>query len=398
VLLQAGQLLSSVGTQSSTLVYALLTLALTGSSAKAGLVGFARLVPIGALSLFAGVVADRFDRKRIMVAADGVRGVAIGALAVSLAVGRPPFAAIVAAALVEGAGDTFFRPAAAGATRSVVPARQLAAASSTTQARLATVHIVGPPLGGALYGIGRAVPFVFDALSYVCSLVTVLLMRTPFQEAREASQERIRAQLRDGVRFLWSQRFLRTMALLLMVTNIVAAGIMLSVVVAGREQGLSGGEIGAIIAALGVAALAGAIVSPVVRRWLPGPRIMLLELWTWVGTGAFAVWPDIHVLAAAILPCGFAIPNSDAVIGAYAMGIPPDRLVGRVDSALITIAIAAAPVGTLGTGVLLEVAGARATVGALAGLALLLAIAATLSPSMRTAPDLDRLDAVTTPR
>jgi predicted MFS family arabinose efflux permease len=387
-----------VGTQASSLVYALLTLALTGSSAKAGLVGFARLVPIGALSLLAGVAADRFDRKRIMVAADAVRGVTIGALAVSLAVGRPPFAAIVAAALVEGTGDTFFRPAAIGATRSVVPARQLADASSTTQARLATVRVVGPPLGGALYGIGRAIPFVFDALSYVGSLVTVLLMRTPFQEVRHAAPERIRAELRDGVRFLWSQHFLRTMALLLMVTNIVAAGVSLSIVVTGREQGLSGGQIGAIIAALGVSSLIGSLATPVIRRWLPGPRILLLELWTWVGTGVFVLWPDAYVLAVAILPCGFAIPNTDAVIGAYAMGIPPDRLVGRVNSTLMTIAIAAAPVGTLGAGVALDAAGARATVGALAGLALVLAIVGTLSPSIRTAPDLDRLDAVTTSR
>jgi hypothetical protein len=65
---------------------------------------------------------------------------------------------------------------------------------------------------------------------------------------------------------------------------------------------------------------------------------------------------------------------------------------------MITIAVAAAPVGTLGAGVLLDAAGAQATVGALAGLALLVAVVGTLSPSMRTAPDLDRLAEVTGPR
>jgi predicted MFS family arabinose efflux permease len=379
-------------------VYALLTLALTGSAAKAGLVGFARIAPLGALSLVGGVAADRFDRKRIMVAADTVRGMAVGLLAVSLATGRPPFAAILAVALVEGAGTAFFGPASAGAVRSVVPVRQLPAATSTSQARLATVRLIGPPLGGALYGIGRAVPFVADALSYACSLVTVLLMRTPFQEAREPSRERLRAQLRDGLRFLWAQRFLRTVALLLAVTNIVAPGISLAVVVVGREQGLSAGEIGAVVAALGVAMLAGSLASPLLRRWLKPRRILLLELWTWVGTGVFVLWPDVYVLAAAIIPCGFAIPNSDAMIGAYVLVVAPDRLVGRVDSAMITIAVATAPVGTLGAGVMLDAAGAQATVGALAGLALLVAVIGTLSPSMRTAPDLERLDAVTAPR
>jgi MFS family permease len=390
VLLQAGQLLSSAGTQSTSLAYSLLTLALTGSPAKAGLVGFARLAPFAALSLLAGVAADRYDRKRIMVTADVVRGIALVLFAAALLAGHPPFAAIVAVAFVESAGDAFFRPAGAGATRSVVPARQLPAASSTTQARLATVLLIGPPLGGALYGIGRAVPFVVDALSYVGSLVTVLLMRTPFQEAREAAPERLRAQLRDGLRFLWSQRFLRTCALLLTVTNIVASGTLLAVVVVGREQGLSGGEIGLVLATLGVAMLVGSLASPLLRRRLPARRILLLELWTWVGTGVFVVWPDVYVLAAAIVPCGFAIPNTDAVIGAYALAIPPDRLVGRVDSVLITIAVAAAPLGTLGAGLLLDAAGGRATVAALAGLALLLAIVGTLSPAVRSAPSLDR--------
>jgi MFS family permease len=135
--------------------------------------------------------------------------------------------------------------------------------------------------------------------------------------------------------------------------------------------------------------LAGSFASPLVNRWLGTRRVPLLELWTWVGTGVFVVWPDVYVLAAAMLPCGFAISNTDGVIGAYVLAITPDRLVGRVDSVILTIAIAAAPVGTLGAGVLLDAAGARATVGALAVLALVLAIAGTLSPSMRAAPDLE---------
>jgi Na+/melibiose symporter-like transporter len=232
---------------------------------------------------------------------------------VALATGRPPFAAILAVALVEGAGTAFFGPASAGALRSVVPVRQLPAATSTSQARLATVRLIGPPLGGALFGLGRAVPFVADALSYACSLVSVLLMRASFQEeAREPSRERLRAQLRDGLRFLWAQRFLATVALLLAVTNITGPGISLAVVVVGREQGLSGGEIGALVAALGVAMLAGSLASPLLRRWLKARQILLLELWTWVGTGVFVLWPDVYVLTAAIIPCGFAIPNSDA--------------------------------------------------------------------------------------
>ncbi|HEX2160021.1 MAG TPA: MFS transporter, partial [Actinomycetes bacterium] len=77
LLLQAGQLLSGVGTQSGLIAYPLLVLALTGSAAKAGLVAFARALSSTVLALPAGVVADRWDRRRLMIAADVIRGILI---------------------------------------------------------------------------------------------------------------------------------------------------------------------------------------------------------------------------------------------------------------------------------------------------------------------------------
>jgi MFS family permease len=394
VLLQAGQLLSSAGTQSTTIVYSLLTLALTGSPAKAGVVGFARTAPIAAFALLAGATADRVDRKRVMVVADAARAAATGALALALVGGRAPFAAVVAVAFVEGTGFAFFAPASAGALRSVVPQRRLADAAGAEQARLATVRLVGPPLGGALYGVGRAVPFVVDAASYVCSLVSILLMRTPFQEAREPETEPLRARVRAGLRFVWAQPFLRTVALLFALLNMVGLGVLLALVVVGRRQGLSGGEIGALVAAFGVAMLAGSLISPLARRHLPPRAILVLELWTWPLSAAFVLWPDVYVLAAAIIPCGFAIPITDSAVIGYRLAITPDRLVGRVASVQTTIVMVGAPLGSLGAGLLLDGLGARATIGALAGLALGLAIWATLSPSIRAAPTLDDLDAL----
>jgi MFS family permease len=394
VLLQAGQLLSTAGTQSTSIAYPLLVLAVTGSPARAGVVGFARLAPIAALALVAGVAADRFDRRRVMVAADAVRGVALALLAGSLLAGRPAFWPIVAVAFVEGAGTAFFAPAASGALRSVVAPRQLPAAAGTAEARRAAVRLAGPPLGGALFGIARAVPFVVDAVSYVASLVTVLLMRTPFQEEREAPPERLRAQFGAGLRFVWADRFLRTVALLLAVANVVGPGILLALVVVGRDQGLGGGEIGVLFAAVGAAMLLGSLASPLIRRRLPPRGILLLELWMWVASVAFVVRPDVYVLAAGILPAAFAIPNTDAAVIGYRLAITPDRLVGRVDSVQTTIAVAAAPFGTLAAGVLLDTVGARATIAVLAGLALALAVAGTLSPSIRAAPSLEDLDAL----
>src|SRR3954453_8357787 len=98
-LLQGGQLLSEAGSQSTAIAYPLLVLAVTGSPSKAGIVAFARVVPQALLGLFAGVAADRYDRRRVMIAADLVRAAAVVVLAFGV-----PFAVIALVAFVEGGG------------------------------------------------------------------------------------------------------------------------------------------------------------------------------------------------------------------------------------------------------------------------------------------------------
>src|SRR5258707_1292769 len=81
--------------------------------------------------------------------------------------------------------------------------------------------LAGPPLGGALFGVARALPFVADVISYVFSVGTVAAMRTPFQEERDVEPARIRAQIAEGFRFLWRHPFLRTVALIFSFSNFV---------------------------------------------------------------------------------------------------------------------------------------------------------------------------------
>ncbi len=87
-LLWSGQAISQLGSQISLVAYPLLALAVTGSPAKAGLVGFALNVPIAVLALPAGMLADRVNRRHLMVAADGVRGVALGSIGYAAATGQ----------------------------------------------------------------------------------------------------------------------------------------------------------------------------------------------------------------------------------------------------------------------------------------------------------------------
>ena len=389
LLLQAGQFLSSTGTQLTSIAYPLLVLSITGSAAKAGLVSFARVLPAALFALPAGVAADRWDRRRLMIAADGVRVLALGALAAAILADGTAFWVIPAVAFVEGTGAAFFAPAQAGALRAVVPVLQLPAAAGAQTGRLAAAQLAGPPLGGALFGVARALPFVVDALSYAFSTLSVLAIRRPFQAEREREVAPLPARLAEGFRFLWNQPFLRTCALLFGLGNFIEPGLLLAVVVIGTQEGLSGGAVGLLVAAFSGCVLVGSFAAPFVRRALPVRAVLLLEFWTCLGCALFLIWPSVYVLLAGMLPTALAIPSTDSVVHGYRIAITPERLLGRSESVRSTISLLIAPLGPLAAGALLATVSERATVAVFASFALVLAVWSTLSPSLRDVPPIE---------
>jgi Major Facilitator Superfamily len=393
LLLQAGQLLSTAGLQSTTIAYPLLVLALTHSPAKAGIVTFARIVPYLLFSMLAGVAGDRWDRKRLMIAADGLRVLAIGSLPATILTGTIVFWQIPFVAFVEGIGSVLFAGAQPGALRSIVPAPQMPAAVTTETARQSVVTLAAPPLGGALFGLGRSVPFVADAVSYGFSTLSLLAMRTPFQERRERDTAPLRAQIAEGFRYLWDHPFLRICALLFGIGNFVEPGVLFAIVVIGKRHGLSSAEVGALTGAFGAALLAGSALSPLSRRLFSVRTIFLLECWTYATIGVFLIWPSVYVLTAGILPQALTIPSTDSVVHGYRIAMTPDRLIGRVDSAARQVSLLATPLGPLLAGFLLSSVSERATIAVFAASGLVLAVWATLSPALRTAPSLAELRA-----
>jgi len=393
ILLQVGQTLSSIGSESTGIAYPLLVLAVTHSPVKAGVVGFARIVPWALFGFLAGVLVDRTHRKRLMIVSDLVRVGAVTSIVVALALGELSFLQVTVVAFVEGTMYVLFNVAEIGALRSVVPVRQLPRAAAGEQVRYSTVTLVAPPLGGTLFGLARGLPFLVDALSYVFSVSSLLAMRTPFQEERAAApSEPLRAQLAEGFRWLWSHPFLRMCAVLFTWTNLVFEGLFLVLVVVGRRQGLSAAEIGALVGAAGVCGLTGSFVSPRLQRLLSMRTIVLGSFWIQLGVLAFVAKPSIYVLFAGAVPMFLFLPTVNAVVIGYRVAMVPDRLTGRVNSVARTIALCGAPLGPLTAGVLLGSLSARATVAIFAGMLVFLAIVATASPSIRRAPSLDELD------
>lgn len=392
VLLQLGQGLSTLGSTSTYVAYPLLVLALTHSPAKAGVVGFANVLPYALFALLAGVVADRVDRKRLMIAMDLVRAAAMASIVAALAAGALTFWQIAAVAFVEGSAFVFFNIAEVGALRSVVPTQQLPEAAAAEQSRYAAVTLAGPSLGGALFGLGRSLPFLADAISYAASILTLTWMRAPFQETRRIDPAPVRTQIREGISWLWANAYLRTSALIFAGQNFAFSGIYLVFVVIAKRHGLSSAAIGALIAVFGVASLVGALAAPRISKLLSMRAIMLGNQWLSAAIILCAIAPGPYVLLACVLPIAFVSPSLNSVVVGYRTAITPDHLVGRVSSVARNLAQLAAPLGPLCAGILLGAYSSRLTLLVLGVISLALAVWTTLSPSIRNAPSLSELD------
>jgi len=387
MLLWSGQTLSQLGSQISLVAYPLLVLALTGSPAKAGVVGFAKAVPIAVFALPAGALVDRVNRKHLMVACDGLRALALATIAIALATGRLPDGLIVAVAFIDGSGFVVSYIAERGALRRLVAPEQLTEAVARNESRTFAAMLAGPPLGGLLFGIGRAVPFLTDAISYAASTTSMLLIKSDFQEARPEPEPR---DIRAGVRWIWRRPFFRDCALLFAGSNPVFTGLYLLVVVLAKRHGASSLLVGTMLGIAAGGGLLGALLAPTLQRRL-SPRLVLLSE-TWLMALALPLLLLAHnaiLLGVIVAAAELITPVTNSIVVSYRVALTPDRLQGRVQAASTLISFSAGWAGPLVVGFMLQSAGSTATILALTGWLLLLAAGASLTPAFRHPPKLD---------
>src|SRR6266446_9616017 len=191
VLLWSGQMVSSIGTQVSLLAFPLLILAITHSPAQAGIIAALRGLPYALFILPAGALIDRWNRKRVMFLCDTGRALALGSIPVAILLGHLTIVQLYIVSLVEGTLFTFFNLAETACLPHVVAKQQLPAAAAQNSIVDSTSGLIGPSLGGVLYGIGRAIPFLTDAITYGLSVLSLFFIKAKFQEERDVTPLRI---------------------------------------------------------------------------------------------------------------------------------------------------------------------------------------------------------------
>ena len=389
MLLWVGQLISTVGNRVATVAFPLLVLATTHSPAKAGITGFAEMLPALLFTLYAGAVLDRVDRRRVMLAAETVRVLAMGSLAVAVAAGGVTFPHILAVAFVDGTGYIFFELAERAALSSVVARDQVSDAIAANQGRVYGTGILGTPIGGLLFELGRALPFAVDAISYVVSLVTVAAVDSPLQEERVAGERpHVVAEIRDGLRFVWQQPFLRATSLLAAGSDFVINALFLVIIVAAKQDGASGFGVGVMLAFYGLGGMLSAAVAPRLARALSLPAVV-------IGTEVLvAGLTPVLAIVHGPIPLGIvfggmflAWPTWNAVVMARKLAITPDRMRGRMTSVSTLFSLGSTPLGMLGAGLLLEKFGVTKTVLVFAAMMVVVLAGAILSKAVRSPPE-----------
>jgi predicted MFS family arabinose efflux permease len=386
-LLWIGDVLSEFGSQATAVAMPLLVLSLTGSPAKAGIVAFARSVAYPLSPLPAGVLADRFDRRQLMILCAAGRAVAMGSVALVLAVGRPPLLQLVAVAFLNALGWTVSTIAERGLLTAVVPGSALADAVALNEARESVALIGGPPLGGALFGIARGLPFIADTASFVAAGLAALGVRVQPDTESPVSQGRPGPAIREGMSWLWRAPFLRDGSLLYAAANVTIGAVELLAVLIARHHGASSAAIGVAFAIVGAGGVAGAALARPLRGRLTPRWSVLCEPWFSVALAPMLLFCR-SALAVGLVVAFMFLPlalSSSVVIG-HRLALAPDHLRGRVQASAAFIAGSIAWIGPLAAGVLFQAAGETTAVVALAGWTFAVAITATLSRGLRQVP------------
>ncbi|BCL81379.1 MFS transporter [Ktedonobacteria bacterium brp13] len=355
LLLWSGQLISSIGTQISQLAFPLLVLAITFSPAQAGIVGALRGLPFAVLCLPAGALVDRWDRRKVMLLCDTGRAIALGSIPVALWLGRLSFIQLGLVALVEGTFFTFFSLSEAACLPCVVSQEQLPAATAQNQAIDSISWLLGPLLGGVLYGLGRAVPFLLDTISYACSVLGLFFMRTKFQEERAQTPRQIRKEIGEGLVWLWHTPVLRFLALLYLGLGTPVYGYALILIILAQGLHATPFVIGAIFASSGMGSIAGSfLVTPLQKRITFG-RLIIWSAWIWaISWLAFAIAPNPLILGVAVAVSFIIVPIFNATQFSYRLIVTPDHLQGRVNSIFRLVAFGGQPLSLLITGLLIQ--------------------------------------------
>lgn len=370
-----GQLLSLTGTWMQSTAQGWLVLELTDSELWLGLVTAAGSLPVLLFTLYAGVIADRHDKRRIILAAQAAALALALAMAVLTDRGWITVQWILLLVLLLGTANAFEVPTRQSFFVELVGKQDLTNAIALNSAAFNLTRILGPAVAGFLIGsVGIAAAFYLNAVSYLAVIAGLLLIRLP-RVRRPPRTESVRANLCEGFAWLRAHRLARTLVGLIAAFSILAFPYAMLLPVFARDVLRVGAPgLGALLSATGAGALAGGLaLAAIGGRVRRGPLLMGASLAFALLVAGFALSRSFALSLALLAAAGFAMILNNATTNALLQSLVPDELRGRVMGVYVFMFLGMTPLGSLQAGALARWLGAPAAL-ALGALALLLVL------------------------
>lgn len=364
LLLMSGQTVSMLGSGISGVAAPLLMLYLTRSPVQTGLAYTLETLPFLLFSLLAGALVDRWDRKWVMILCDIGRALNLATLCVAFFSGHLTIAQIYINSFIEGSLAVFFSSAETAAISQVVEKPQLAAGYATDQILANSASLLGPALGGLLFGLGKALPFVVDAASYVASFVSLTWMKRPFQQVRHGGRRHLGREILAGINYLWRNPLFRYMAFYgTGLLGVLSTQTFLVIYIAQYQLHASPFLIGLVLSAASIGGIAGSVLGGFIQKRLSFGKLIIGLTWLlallWL---LYLVAANLILLALITCCISMVDPMISIVYMSYRMANTPDDLRGRLNSTHRLIAFSGRPLGAALLGFLWQYAGATSTI------------------------------------
>ena len=315
-------------------------------------ISFAQRLPWLLFSLVSGALVDRLDRRRVMWVVDGLRTILLGFLSLAVLMNFASIPLLYAVFFLMGTAETLFDTASVSILPAVVARENLEKANGRLfGAQIVANEFVAPPLGGVLFAFAASVPFFVDAGSFAAAAAFVLFMRGKFKAERpqEAPPTTLRAEIMEGLRWLWSNRLLRTLAVSLGVMNLtMTAGLSIFVLFAQERLGLGPAGYGILLTSVAVGGVVGSFAAEYLVAGLGAGTVMRVGLLIEAAsTGVIALSREPLLVGAMLALFGFHAIVWNVVTISLRQQIIPERLLGRVNSAYRLLGLGGMSAGAL---------------------------------------------------
>jgi MFS family permease len=360
----SGQTVSSIGTWMQIVAQGWLVYRLTDSALMLGLVSVVGLAPVVPVSLLAGVVSDRFSRRRLIIASEVVLGLVAFALAALTWLQVIEVWHIVVLTFVLGAAAALEQPARLAFVMDAVGREDLSNAVALNSAMYNSARIVGPAIAGILVAwIGEAGCFFINAMTYLATIFAMLAIRLPQRPAPSGALE-LTGSLVEGLRYVWNAKTIRALMSIVAISSFLTLPYVTLMPIFARDVLLSGPEgLGFLMTAVGAGAIVGALGVASIEAGRRGRWLALGNVTGPLFLALFCVSRSFPLSLALVAMVGASNAVRQTLANSLIQVLSREDYHGRVMSIFNLNFNGSSRIGALGVGSLAEVIGAPLAVG-----------------------------------